>query len=333
MSGTERRRERAPANWLSTPPPHATLAAGPEPARVGNVLLGTASWTERTLLASRTFYPPVANTAERRLRYYARHFPVVEVDATYYALPSLANARAWAERTPVDFAFGVKAYAALTGHPIEPLRLDHELQRELPAALRGKRSVYPRDLPPALEDELWRRFGAALEPLVSSGKLGYVLLQMPKWFVPARASYAHLERARERLPGMTIAVEFRQAAWMTEDRAPRVLDFLRQNGLVYVCVDEPQGTRASVPPVAAATSDRLAVVRFHGRKQSTWDQPGVSTTERFGYLYRPEQLREWVGRIRGLASVSRGVHVLMNNCYRDYAVQNAKELADLLAAS
>jgi uncharacterized protein YecE (DUF72 family) len=329
-SVTERRPERAAADWLATPPPRAALARGPEPARVGNVLVGTASWTERTLLGSRTFYPPVANTAERRLRYYARHFPVVEVDATYYALPVFDNARGWAERTPPDFAFGVKAYAALTGHPIQPLRLDRELQRALPAALRAKRNVYPRDLPPALEEELWRRFAAALAPLVTSGKLGYVLFQMPKWFVPARASYAFLERVRERLPGMTIAVEFRQAAWMTDERAPRALDFLRRAGLVYVCVDEPQGTRASVPPVAAATSDALAVVRFHGRKQATWDKAGVSTTERFGYLYRPEQLGDWVGRIRDLAGKTRQVHVLMNNCYRDYAVQNAKELAELL---
>src|SRR5206468_8837441 len=100
-------------DWLRDPPALASLARGPEPARVGNVRVGTASWTEKTLLASRTFYPPAANTAERRLRYYAAHFPVVEVDATYYALPSSESARAWAERTPPDFAIGVKAYAAL----------------------------------------------------------------------------------------------------------------------------------------------------------------------------------------------------------------------------
>jgi uncharacterized protein YecE (DUF72 family) len=319
--------------WLWAPPPHAALARGPEPARIGNVRIGTASWTERTLLASRTFYPPVASTAERRLRYYARHFPVVEVDATYYALPSAANARAWAERTPEDFRFGVKAYAALTGHPFEPRRLDAELQRALPAALRAKRSVYPRDLPPALDEEIWRRFATGLAPLREAGKLGYVLLQMPKWFTPTRESHAWLERAPERLPDVPLAVEFRQAGWMAEERAPRTLDFLRRTGLVYVSVDEPQGTPASVPPVAAATSDTLSVVRFHGRKQATWDKRGASTTERFGYLYRPAPLGEWVGRIRDLAGRSREVHVLMNNCYRDYAVQNAKELAELLAES
>ena len=326
-------RHRVPAasDWLRTPPPREALARGPEPARVDNVRVGTASWTERTLLASRTFYPAVANTPERRLRYYARHFSVVEVDATYYALPSVENARGWAERTPDDFAFGVKAYAALTGHPLQPLRLGKDLQQELPAALRAKRNVYPRELPAAVEAEIWRRFAAALAPLRASGKLGYVLFQMPKWFTPARDNRAWLEGLAARLPGLPLAVEFRQSGWMAEERAARTLDLLRGAGLIYVAVDEPQGTRASVPPVAATTSDELAVVRFHGRKRATWDKAGVSTTERFGYLYRPPELEKWVGRIRDLAGRTREVHVMMNNCYRDYAVQNAKELAELLA--
>ena len=137
----------------------------------------------------------------------------------------------------------------------------------------------------------------------------------------------------ERLAGFQVAVEFRQSGWMTERRAPRTLDFLRRTGLVYVGVDEPQGTAASVPPVAAATSEALSVVRFHGRRVETWTRPGVSTTERFRYLYRPEELREWVDRIRDLAGKSRQVYALMNNCYRHYGVENAKDLAGLLAAA
>jgi uncharacterized protein YecE (DUF72 family) len=315
---------------LAAPPPRAELRHGPTPARVGNIRVGTASWTEKTLLASRTFYPPAANTAERRLRYYARHFPVVEVDATYYALPSAENARAWAERTPADFAFGVKAYAALTQHPIEPARLAKDLQAELGSDALKKRTVYPRELPAPVLEELWRRFDAALAPLRDAGKLGYLLFQMPKWFPPTRESHAYLETLAGRFAESRIAVEFRQAGWMTEERRARTLDFLRRHGLVYVAVDEPQGTRSSVPAVAEPTSDDLAVVRFHGRKRATWDKPGVSTIERFGYLYRPDELAEWVPRLHALARGTREVHVLMNNCHRDYAVQNAKELAGLL---
>ena len=317
-------------DWLTVPPPHAVLDRGPLPARVGNIRLGTASWTERTLLASRTFYPTAANTPERRLRYYARHFPIVEVDATYYALPSAEHARAWAERTPPDFAFGVKAHAALTGHPLQPLRLGKDLQRALGRELVAKRSVYPRDMPPDVLAEIWRRFGAGLEPLRAAGKLGYLLFQMPKWFTPTRESHAYLEELAGRFPDARVAVEFRQAGWMADARRARTLDFLRRHGLVYVAVDEPQGTRASVPPVAEPTSDELAVVRFHGRKTATWDKPGATTTERFGYLYRPAELRPWVPRLRELAARCRTVHALTNNCYRDYAVQNAKDLAEML---
>ena len=318
-------------DWLAAVPPLAALDRGPMPARVGNVGFGTASWTDRTLLASRAFYPPAASTPERRLRYYARHFPVVEVDATYYALPSAAHARAWAARTPAAFAFGVKAHAALTRHPLEPARLDRDLLGELPRELCRKRSIYANELPEAVLGELWRRFHVALEPLRAAGKLAYLLFQMPKWFTPSRASEAYLEEVPARLPGAPIAVEFREARWMAEARRERTLDFLRRGGFVYVSVDEPQGTRASVPPVAAPTSDVLAVVRFHGRNTAAWDKPGAGTAERFGYAYREDELGEWVPRIRHLAARTRQVHVLMNNCHRHYAVQNAKDLAALLA--
>src|SRR5262244_1023152 len=101
----------------------------------GDIRVGTASWTEKTLLESGTFYPPAARTPELRLRYYAERFRVVEVDATYYALPSARNAAAWVERTPDDFSFGVKAFAAMTGHPVEPRRLDRDLAAALPPSL------------------------------------------------------------------------------------------------------------------------------------------------------------------------------------------------------
>jgi uncharacterized protein YecE (DUF72 family) len=320
------------ADWLRTPPPLAALRVGPVPARVGNVRVGTASWTERTLLESRAFYPPAANTPERRLRYYAQHFAVVEVDSSYYALPSVRNAAAWAERSPADFRFGMKAYAALTGHPVELRRLDRDLQAALGAELRRKMRAYPHDLPPDVLAEIRARFAAALAPLAAAGKLGYVLFQMPPWFGPTRGHARLLEALPRELPGATIAVEFRQAGWLAPERRARTLDLLRAAGLVYVSVDEPQGTRASVPPVAEATSDALAVVRFHGRRRDTWTRPGVGTTERFRYQYGPAELAEWVPRIRALARRTREVHVLMNNCHGHSAVQNAKELAAQLAA-
>lgn len=300
---------------------------------LGRVRVGTASWTEKTLLESGAFYPPTARTAEARLRFYAERFDVVEVDATYYALPSARNAVAWAERTPPGFRFGVKAFSAMTGHPVEPRRLDRDLVAALPAALRTARSIDAEMLPPDVTSEIWRRFVANLTPLVAARKLAYVLLQMPPWFRPSAASLATLEEAAARLPGLTCAVEFREAGWLAPARAEETLDWLRARGLVYVCVDEPQGTRASVPPVAEATSDALAVVRFHGRRAETWTRPGAPTTERFRWDYTRAELAEWVPRLRTLATRARNVLALMNNCHRDSAVRNARDLATLLDES
>ena len=298
-----------------------------------DVRVGTASWTEKTLLESGAFYPTTARTPEARLRFYAERFGVVEVDATYYALPSARNAVAWAERTPADFRFGVKAFAAMTGHPVEPRRLDRDLAATLPQALRTARSIDAELLPPEVTDEIWRRFRANLEPLVAARKLAYVLLQMPPWFRPSDEALATLADAAARLPGVTCAVEFREAGWLAPARADATLDWLRRHGLVYVCVDEPQGTRASVPPIAEATSDELAVVRFHGRRVETWTRPGVPTTERFRWHYTRDELAEWVPRIEALAGRTKRVLGLMNNCYRDHAVRNANDLASLLATT
>jgi uncharacterized protein YecE (DUF72 family) len=295
-----------------------------------DVRVGTASWTEKTLLESGTFYPQSARTAEQRLRYYAARFRVVEVDATYYALPSARNAVAWVERTPDDFLFGVKAFSAMTGHPVEPKRLDRDLVAALPPAMQRARSIVAGILPPEIDDEIWRRFRDNLTPLRKADKLAYVLLQMPPWFAPSDETRAHLERMVTRLGDLRCAIEFRESGWLAPDQAETTLGWLQRRKLAYVCVDEPQGTRASVPPIAEATSNDLAVVRFHGRRVETWTRPGVSTTERFQYRYATDELSEWVPRIHALARRTSRVLALMNNCYRSYAVENATELAALL---
>jgi len=302
-------------------------------ARVGDVWIGTASWTERTLLESGRFYPEEVKTPAERLRFYAHHFPVVEVDATYYALPAERTAAAWAGRTPDDFRMGVKAFAAMTGHPVEPKRLPGDLRRALPVKLAGARSVSSTELPRELREEIWGRFRSALRPLREAGKLAYVLIQLPPWAHPSTAAQRYLATLRDRLPDDVIAVEFREARWLSEAHSDETLACLRDHGLAYVCVDEPQGTLASVPPIAIATRDDVAVVRFHGRRRETWTRPGVGTTERFRHRYTDAELSEWVPRLRALAASTGRVYALMNNCHRDDAIRGAKDLARLLAGN
>src|SRR3954471_8089941 len=140
-----------------------------------NILVGTASWTDKTLIACGRFYPRGCGTAEQRLRYYAQQFPLVEVDSSYYAMPLPQTAQLWAERTPADFTFNVKAFRLFTGHQALATALDRDVQKALgPAAAR---TLHYEQLAPELRDELWRRFVAALQPLKDSGKLGAVHFQ------------------------------------------------------------------------------------------------------------------------------------------------------------
>jgi len=287
---------------------------------VGEILVGTASWTDKTLLAS-GWYPPDADSAQKRLAYYASRFRLVEVDSTYYTPPNERNSELWASRTPDGFVFNVKAFSLLTGHPTRPGALYKDLRPET-----DKRNLYPKDLDPAVVDEVWDRFLAALAPLHAAGKLGAVLLQLPPWVTIGRRNKHVILEAQERCAPYRVCVEFRNKTWMSAENREETLDFLRSYAVPYVCVDMPQGHASSVPPVVEATAD-LAVVRFHGHSEK-WTSRDIY--DRFGYLYSEHEIEEWAPRVRGLAEGASSVHVLFNNCYRDYAQTNARQLADLL---
>ena len=296
------------------------------------IRIGTASWTDPTMTAPGVFYPRGADSAEERLTYYAETFPIVEIDATYYALPSPRVAEAWVARTPPDFVFDAKAHALMTGQPTEAKRLPKDIRNELPAELAARPRLYARDLPPDLRDAVWDMFLAGLQPLRASGQLGSVLLQYPRWFFPTSESRDLILEARQRLGSVRSAVELRSETWFNDKNRERTLHFLTDNAIPFVMVDGPQGLRSSVPPIVAVTSPELALVRFHGRRVETWEAAGIPVVERFRYLYTEEELAEWVPRIREAAEDAREMHILMNNCYANYGSTNARELASMLEA-
>jgi uncharacterized protein YecE (DUF72 family) len=312
---------------------HATAAREPIRLNGSRIRIGTASWTDPTMTAPGVFYPPDATTAEERLVYYADQFPLVEVDATYYGLPARRQGELWMERTPPEFTFDIKAHALMTGQPSEPKRLPKDLREALPAELLDQKRVYARDLPNEIEDEIWNRFLDGIEPLRSSGKLGAVFLQYPRWFFPISESRDEIVKAKERLGDTPFAVELRHASWFNDKNRERTMRFFSDEQVPYVMVDAPPGTKSSVPPVTLVSSPKLAVVRFHGRRSETWEKSGIPVVERFRYLYDEGELGEWVPRIREAAEQAPEVHVLMNNCYANYGTTNAREIADLLAAS
>lgn len=304
------------------------IPAEPEHA----IRVGTASWTDPTLTSNDAFYPSASMSAEARLRFYASRFPIVEVDSSYYAIPARRTAGMWVARTPEHFLFNVKAFALLTGQPAEVSRLPATVREALPAPLRESRKVYAADLPRELMDEVWRLFLDALAPLREAGKLGAVLLQYPRWFLPTTQSVDAILEGQSRLDGIPAAVELRNRRWFGDERrkTQRTLAFFAAHDIPLVIVDGPQGLESSVPAVVAVTSPRLAMVRLHGRRADAWEAKNVPTVERYRYEYSPAELREWVPKILGVAPQARQTHVLLNNCYAHYGVKNAAELSGML---
>ena len=300
------------------------------------ILVGTSSWTDKSLVACARFYPKEARSAEARLRYYASQFPLVEVDSSYYAVPSASTAQLWAERTPQDFVFNVKAFRLFTGHQTSPAVLPKDLQAAIAAsvALRSKKLLYYRDMPSEMRDELWRRFIEALAPLKAAGKLRAVHFQFAPWILRNREGHEHVAHCVQTMAGHTLAVEFRNRTWFEGEHAAATLAFERELNVVHVVVDAPQGFANSVPALWEATHPDLVILRLHGRNRETWNQKGLTaSSERFNYDYADQELAALVPLIRELATRVGAMHVVFNNNYEDQGQRNARVLMRQLDAA
>ena len=319
--------ERAEHALSAIPADMLGLPLHPRGNDAGEIRVGTASWTDPTMVRGNVFYPRGVSSAEERLRYYATQFPVVEVDSSYYSLPDRANAVRWADRTPPHFSFHLKAHALMTGQPTEVARLPEGLIEALPPALAGKSRLYAKDLPDDLMDAVWAHFLDAVTPLEESGKLGGILLQYPRWFLPTPANKQLLAEAATRLAGIPATVELRNRMWFGSAQSTGwTLDLLRELGLTHVIVDGPQGLESSVPAVAAVTTPGLAMVRLHGRRTATWEAPKVPTVERYRYLYSAAELDAAMPLIESAAAEATRTIVFFNNCYGNYGATNAREM-------
>jgi uncharacterized protein YecE (DUF72 family) len=297
---------------------------------MGDVVLGTCSWTDKTMIER--WYPKGVSTPEARLRYYAARFDTVEVDSTFYGLPRPEYAQAWVDRTPPGFTFHVKAYGLLTGHDVDERALHPDL-REFDYRLTPRGRV--RNPEERMVDRAFELFLEGIEPLRHGGRMGGVLMQYPPYFTAVDKEHEHrnlaaIERAVEMLKPLPLFVEFRHSSWVEGKQLARTMRFLSDHFLTYVAVDAPRLSGANVmPPVTAATSP-LGYVRFHGRNAGTWNARTVSAADRFDYLYAREELEEWREPVRRLAEETERTWVMFNNCKYDYAPRNAREMAEVL---
>jgi uncharacterized protein YecE (DUF72 family) len=277
------------------------------PRMAAKIRIGTCSWADEAL--SKYFYPR-GTPAKERLAYYAERFDTVEVDSTFYRLPTESMTAGWAERTPAGFVMHVKAFGLMTRHPVKAETIPPGLREEMPVDERGRVDRPPREL----RGEVFRLFVGALEPLRREQKLGGILFQLPPYVVFKPSSLDYLEWAREQLSGYEMLVEFRHRSWLDDENRAESLAFLERISATHVIVDAPRSDEAKnlVPTVLALTGP-TAYVRFHGRNLATWNRRGGSAAERFDYLYSDEELGDWVEPLRELAGEAEQAYAFFNN--------------------
>jgi uncharacterized protein YecE (DUF72 family) len=262
------------------------------------VRLGTCSFADEGLL--KHWYPRGVSTPAARLAHYSSRFDTVEVDSPFYHLPDPAVTGRWAQRTPPEFVFHVKAHASMTWHEGEPT------------------------------DEAFAEFRASLEPLELSGKLRGVLLQYHPRFTKSAAGKAELERVPERIAPLVPLIEFRHRSWMEPDVRADTLAFLERTGLAYVSVDTPMTRASNVIARHAVATHPVAYIRFHGRNAKTWNIKAEKSSERFNWMYSAEELEEWVEKLGRLAEEADDVYAMFNNNRDDFAPRSAAILRGLL---
>ncbi len=241
-----------------------------------------------------TFYPEDVKPRQF-LEYYARRFPCVEINYTYYRRPSPKTMQSMASRVGPDFRFTVKAHRTIT-HEI-PGRT--QLEKEMAA------------------------FAEGIAPMAEAGVLGCVLYQFPWSFRYSKENLLYVNSLGTLVPLAPAVVEFRNVSWARED----VYSALRDSGTGFCCVDEPN-LRGLFPKVSLVTS-RQAYVRFHGRNAAKWFNH-KEAWERYDYLYTDEELMPWVEKIRDMESKAEEVYVFYNNCHRGQAALNAARMQELL---
>jgi uncharacterized protein YecE (DUF72 family) len=261
------------------------------------IYIGLAGWGDHEL----------GEKGRGKLEVYGAHFPVVEVDSSFYAVQPPKNYSKWVEETPEGFSFVIKAYQGMTGH------------------LRGEN-------PFATNEVMYDAFLESIQPVLEAGKLGSILFQYPPWFECNKANVDELRQVKQRMGELPLALEFRHQSWFTAEMRDRTLSFMKREGWIHSICDEPQAGVGSIPTVLESTHPELAIVRFHGRNIGGWNQGGAANWREVRYLYRysPEELQEWKMWLEQLHQQVKDIMVIFNNNSGGDAADNAKQLMQML---
>lgn len=267
------------------------------------IYIGLTGWGDHHSL-----YPAHMKSKDKLAEYGGR-FPVVEVDASFYAVQPVRNASKWVNETPENFRFVVKAYQGMTGHQ------------------RG-------DIPFETRTGMFQAFKDSLKPYLDANKLAMVLFQFPPWFECRKKNVSYLRYCKKMMGDIPIALELRNQTWFSDRYRANTLSFMKQAGWIHAIADEPQAGDGSIPIVPVATDANMTLIRMHGRNFYGWNKPNGPNTNwrkvRYLYKYNQAELLEWKKRINKLRADTKDIIILFNNNSGGDAADNAKELQEML---
>jgi uncharacterized protein YecE (DUF72 family) len=292
----------------------------------GNILIGTASWTDPGFVEG--WYPKTM-AAHERLAWYAQHFEMVEVNSTFYSVPDARTVERWCATTPDNFRFDVKLHQLFSFHSTQRKLLPPKLQRIAETDAKGKVNASPK-----LQDALLESFLHPMSILQSAGKLGVFLLQLSPAFSPRKHGLGELEQLIEKLADYSLAIEFRNRNWAVDDQLRSTIDFLRKHRVGFVNVDTSAAEHFSImpPDLNEITNPAFSYLRLHGRDAKAY-LTGKTVAARFNYDYSDKEIDELAERTRKLAREVKDVHVVFNNNNLDYAPRAATRLRAVLGQS
>ncbi|MFS0780304.1 DUF72 domain-containing protein [Bacillus sp. 1P06AnD] len=243
-----------------------------------------------------------------RLKVYAEHFPIVEVDAAFYAIQPKRNSEKWIRETPNGFLFVVKAYQGMTGHTRGPI-------------------------PFKSKEEMFSAFRESLIPYLENNRLAMVLFQFPPWFSCTKENVVYLRWCKAQMGDIPVALEFRNQTWYSDVYRKNTLAFMAEEGWIHGICDEPQAGEGSVPTVLRPTNRDKTLIRMHGRNIYGWNKPSNGDdwrAVRFLYKYNEQELHQWKEHLKRLEEETKDIYMLFNNNSGGDAAGNAKQMIEML---
>lgn len=265
------------------------------------IYIGMTGWGDHDSLYQRQTSP------RDKLKDYAGHFPIVEVDSSFYAVQPQKNAQKWVSETPEGFKFVVKAYQGMTGH------------------LRG-------EIPFDNKQTMFDAFKESLIPYIKANKLAMVLFQFPPLFDCKKENVQYLRWCKKEMGDIPCALEFRHQSWFRPPFYEQTLQFMKDEKWIHSICDEPQSGEGSIPTVLTPTTTDKVLVRFHGRNVHGWQKRTDVNWREVRYLYRYNQaeLEEWANHLVQLQKECQDVFVVFNNNSGGDAADNGKQMLELM---